>query len=214
MPREIYYNYNEALDNKQKLPDSIIHGIDLLNSVNPYFRIPTGASNCTLNVSQWVGGPPISNSRTMLNEKWAGYNLISEEEAIPGDIVIASNPELDSNHTMLLQKQVKEPKTILFKNKSYDLDVGDWMVEYSNGSSTEDAYTNTALKAYLDNSGDKYGNNKKTELYYVRYVPNDRQEGILPTLYVTPNGNYYHSDIIRFLNRDLSEEYKQKGRHN
>lgn len=186
MPKHIYGNYNEALDVNPLLPDFVIKGID---KVNNWFgwNLPTGTSNCTLTATQWVDPRfPIANSRTITNSGWQyGYNEISADEATPGDLVIARNPEKDANHTMYIT--------------GYNPD-GSLKVAYSTGSTDQSAYRERPLSEYIQLSGDKNGNYKKTNLKYYRYVSPEKDiETILPELIVTNKGNSIDSSRSRQL---------------
>lgn len=197
---KIYSNYSDAKDRQTLFPDFIIKGIDWINHKTGW-NIPKGASNCTLTATQWIDPRfPLLNSRTIIDngEDW-GYNEVSEDEAIAGDLVIARNLKEDANHTMLLSEQVKTPYSHEFYGKQYNMNPGDWIVEYSNGSTDPSSYRKVGLKEYIDNSSEKE-DSKKTDLKYYRYVsPEQGLETILPEVIVTPDKVYMDTSRARVL---------------
>lgn len=149
--------------------------------------IPTAQSNCTLTASQWVNPKvPISRAETIINDgNKYGYVEIPEAHALPGDLIIATNPNNNAHHTMLLSGFTKDQQNHRFQGKDYVLPVSHPLVRYSNGSTHPSGYRKAVgLMEYIDNS------HGKTDIKYYRYYSPDQKEVLLPEIVVTPNGNY------------------------
>lgn len=180
MSNKVYSNYSEAVDSQTLLPDFIIKGIDWLNAKTGW-SIPTGASNCTLTATQWIDpNTPISKAQTILNDSSKyGYKEIPPEHLLPGDLVIATNPNNNTHHSMVISDFNKRKRIHNFLGKDYIIPFDHPLVNYSNGSTDESGYRNNiGLMEYVDNS---YG---KTQLRYFR--KNKDNETLLPELIVTP----------------------------
>lgn len=129
-----------------------------------------GISNCTLSATGWIDpNNQYMSAKNIFNNPSSGYTEIDAGYALPGDLLIAKNPEKNSYHTMLIEGfNGNEP-----------------ILRYSRGGhdTKENLVTGRPLSEYheLDN---KQGGNH-TEDHYFRYnIPN---EYWLPELIVTPN---------------------------
>lgn len=129
-----------------------------------------GISNCTLSATGWIDpNDQYMSAKNIFNNPSSGYTKIDAGYALPGDLLIAKNPEKNSYHTMLIEGfNGNEP-----------------ILRYSRGGhdTKENLVTGRLLSEYheLDN---KQGGNH-TEDHYFRYnIPN---EYWLPELIVTPN---------------------------
>lgn len=170
--REVKSNYLDAKDG----PENILGRTKLAAQVlarmaqdagwNP---IGSGISNCTLTATQWIDPKnPIMNSRNIVNDPGKfGYVQVSAEDAVPGDLIIATDPLGDSRHTMLIEGFDKSNKPI---------------VSYSKGMGTPDALVqDIPLDEYHRRDFIQGGNHLNDSFY--RYLKN----GIpLPEITVTP----------------------------
>ena len=194
--RETASNYDEAVDlDISSIRNQITNWIDHYNNgvkiynkyANPAVgykpQLPTGLSNCTLTATQWVNpNTPIGKAQTIIDngEKY-GYRQIPEVHALPGDLVIATNPENNHHHTMLLTGFINKPQHHTFQDKDYVLPEGHPLVRYSNGSTHPSGYRKSVgLMEYIDNS-----EGKTNVRYYRHYDPGDI-EILLPEIVVTP----------------------------
>ncbi len=128
--------------------------------------IPTFSSNCMLTASQWVdphNALARSASLWYSPEKY-GYTQISQDTAIPGNLVIAKNPNNEVYHTMMINGFADKDYQFNFDGKLYPVKKGDIMVNYSRGGdSPNNLRTNIPLSVYIANS------EGKTDTKYFRY---------------------------------------------
>lgn len=145
----VYNNYSDAKDFNM---NPFIYGIrKTLNNAG----LKSGISNCTLCATQWIDPKnPIKSAATIFDPNGnSGYYRISEDEALPGDLLITKNPERGSYHTMLIESYDKNNKPVL---------------RYSTGGPTNDSLrTGVSLDAYHQKDNDQGGNH--TEDHYFRY---------------------------------------------
>lgn len=176
-------NYHQAADINVSLPRSwATKAVDWIN--NQFgCDISTGLSNCTLTATQWVNPKlPLARAQSII-DKGYGYTKIPEHYAVPGDLVIATNPLNNAHHTMLLSGFVKQPMTHKFMEKDYNLPQGHPLVRYSNGSTDSSGYRRSVgLMEYIDNS------EGKTDVQYYRYITPGSMEVLIPEITVTPEG--------------------------
>lgn len=178
-------NYNKIGDIFTKIADDLTSTYgDNIKSVmtNPIVstlllwkgKIPTAKSNCTLTATQWVNpDAPISRAQTIIDEGHKyGYHEIPKEYALPGDLIIATNPKTNAHHTMLLQEYSDKDYDSSFMGKNYRIKKGDPLVRYSNGSTNDSGYRNSiALQQYIDNSHGKTNIRYFTHLYPNEHWP-------------------------------------------
>ena len=127
-----------------------------------------------------------------------GYQEIPEYHLLPGDLVIATNPQNNAHHTMLVYDFVKVPYTHKFYDKEYNLPAGHPLVRYSTGTTHNSGYrTGLGLLEYLDNS------EGKTSVKYYRYYNTDQKEVLLPELIVTPNYNTVDYKKPTYINENI-----------
>lgn len=190
MSKPVYSNYEDAVDTDiSKIKSKAVKIADTLSSLIAGDKkiIPTGLSNCTLTATQWVNPKvPINRAQTIIDKgKKYGYVEIPESHAQEGDLIIATNPNDNSHHTMLLTGFNNGQTTHQFQGNNYLLPNDHPLVTYSNGLTTKAGLrTNLGLKEYLDNS------DGKSQLQYFRYIKPGTNEVLLPEITVTPNGNY------------------------
>lgn len=175
----IFNNYEDAIDNNMSNINT--YGRKVLRylqdaGLNP---IGSGLSNCTLSASQWVNpNRPIMRAATIVEDKDKGFQPISAEYAIPGDLLITNNPDTGSYHTMIITGFDENNQPIL---------------AYSNGASNKKAIRkNITLNKYHKLDNEQSGNHKK-DLYYRPLYEN---EVTLPEILVTPNKEKYGGKII------------------
>lgn len=167
---KVYSNYMDAID----APKDVLGKLWLLGrmfarrqqdrGINPF---GSGISNCTLSATQWVDpNNPIMSAKTIVSNPTAhGYIPISVEDAIPGDLIIASNKQDNAFHSMYIDGFDAENNPI---------------VRYSRGAGVPSSLVSgITLGEYH-----KRDNGKHEKDNYYRYVEN----GIpLPEVTVTPN---------------------------
>ena len=128
--------------------------------------ISAGSSNCMLTASQWVdphNALARSASLWYSPEKY-GYTQIPQDTAIPGNLVIAKNPNNEVYHTMMINGFADKDYQFNFDGKLYPVKKGDIMVNYSRGGdSPNNLRTNIPLSVYIANS------EGKTDTKYFRY---------------------------------------------
>lgn len=154
-------------------------------------KLPTGLQNCTLTATGWIcPEAPIGNANTILNDGLNyGYVQIPQEYALPGDLVIASNPDTGANHSMLLANLTSQPTTMTFYGDTYNIPEDHPIMRYSNGSTDPSGYRGyVPLAGYLANSGGK------TQVNYYRHLDPGTGEVLLPPIEVTPQGNIIAGD--------------------
>lgn len=180
-------NYSDAVDGDiSKTRDKVTTFLDNISYMFGSGKIPTGVSNCTLTATQWVNPEqPLMRAQTIIDDgNKYGYYEIPESHVLPGDLVIATNPQNNAHHTMLVYDFVKTPYTHQFYGKQYNIPAGHPLVRYSTGTTHNSGYkTGLGLLEYLDNS------EGKTNVKYYRYFNNDQKEVLLPEITVTPNQN-------------------------
>lgn len=183
--RKVASNYSDAVDTKTLLSDWVIKGLDFLNNNQLFhqmgWKIPTGASNCTLSATQWVNPEiPISRADTIIkNGSKYGYYEIPEAHANKGDLVIATNPQNNAHHTMLIDGFVDRDQYHTFLGTNYFLPQDHPLVSYSTGTTQNTGYRNKiGLKEYLDNS------HGKTDVKYYRHYNTPPTSVLLPELVV------------------------------
>lgn len=120
-----------------------------------------------------------------------GYVQIPKDYTVAGDLVIADDKK-GSYHTMLLTDFSPEEKAVYLNGKEYNVKEGDPMVSYSKGRyNPNNLVKDVPLSGYIDQS------HGKENVRYYRNVERGTAESFLPTITVTPNGNYiYTNDLI------------------
>jgi hypothetical protein len=98
------------------------------------------------------------SAATIFNNPKTGYVEIDNKDAIPGNLLITTNPETGGYHTMMIEGFT---------------DSGEPILRYSNGNHTADALrTNISLSEYHSRDNSHGGNH--TEDHYFRYnYPNE-----------------------------------------
>lgn len=128
-----------------------------------------GISNCTLSATGWVDpNNQYMSARNLFNNPESGYIEIDKAYALPGDLLVAKNPEKDSYHTMLIE----------------GFNGDDPLLRYSRGGhdTKKNLVTGRSLEEYHRLDNEQGGNH--TEDHYFRYnLPN---EYWLPEIVVTP----------------------------
>ena len=128
-----------------------------------------GISNCTLSATGWIDpNNQYMSARNLFNNPESGYVEIDKAYALPGDLLIAKNPEKDSYHTMLIE----------------GFNGNDPLLRYSRGghNTKKNLVTGRSLEEYHRLDNEQGGNH--TEDHYFRYnIPN---EYWLPEIVVTP----------------------------
>lgn len=150
-------------------------------------KVPTGISNCTLTVTQWIDpSQPLMRSQSIIdNGNKYGYAEIPEAHLLPGDLAIATNPTNNEHHTMLVHGFTKEQQNHTFQGKDYILPPDHPLVRYSNGTTHPSGYRRSVgLMEYIDNS------DGKTNVRYFRHYDPGTNEVLLPEIVVTPQGSY------------------------
>ena len=145
---------------------------------------PTGLSNCTLTASQFYG-KPIGRAHTIVtNPKENNLYPVNEEHAIPGTMVIASDPLGNINpkyHTMILSGYADKDYPFEYNGIKYNIKKGEPLVHYSKGKNNKESYKkNIPLRVYNDQSEGKTYNR-----YYRPYDKNGLPNVLLPELIVT-----------------------------
>ena len=128
-----------------------------------------GISNCTLSATGWVDpNNQYMSARNLFNNPESGYIEIDKAYALPGDLLVAKNPEKDSYHTMLIE----------------GFNGDDPLLRYSRGghNTKKNLVTGRSLEEYHRLDNEQGGNH--TEDHYFRYnIPNKYW---LPEIVVTP----------------------------
>lgn len=194
-------NYSDAIDGDiSETRDKVTTFLDNISHIIGSKKIPTGVSNCTLTATQWINPKqPLMKAQTIIdNGNKYGYQEIPEYHLLPGDLVIATNPQNNAHHTMLVYDFVKVPYTHKFYDKEYNLPAGHPLVRYSTGTTHNSGYrTGLGLLEYLDNS------EGKTSVKYYRYYNTDQKEVLLPELIVTPNYNTVDYKKPTYINENI-----------
>ena len=127
-----------------------------------------GISNCTLSATGWIDpNNQYMSAKNLFNNPESGYVEVDKEYALPGDLLIAKNPEKDSYHTMLIE----------------GFNGDDPLLRYSRGghNTKKNLVTGRSLEEYHRLDNEQGGNH--TEDHYFRYnIPN---EYWLPEIVVT-----------------------------
>lgn len=131
----VYSNYSEAKDNPltplQEVSRNTLRWLQD-KRLNPF---GSGVSNCTLTATQWVDpNNPIKNASSIYNSpELYNYVQIDEKDAIPGDIVIAKDPNKESYHTMLINGFAKGDGVYNFDGNDFSYKKGEPLMTYSKG---------------------------------------------------------------------------------
>lgn len=175
-------NYSQAVDmNISKAREWVTDQIQ-----NLFPNCPTGLSNCTLTASQFYG-KPIGRAATIVNNpNKHGFYEVDEKYAIPGTMVIASDPEGTETpryHTMILNGFADKNYPFVYNDILYNVLEGDILTSYSKGKNTIDSWkTNIPLKTYTDQSQGKTRNR-----FYRPLDENGLPNVLLPEIVVTAN---------------------------
>ena len=175
-------------------------------------KFPTGLSNCTLTATQWVDPKhPLMRAQTILDKgKEYGYREIPEYHAYPRDLVIATNPNDNSHHTMLITGFTQKPTPDTFLGKDYILPTDHPLVTYSRGTIHPSSYRRSiGLMEYLDNS------EGKTDVKYYRHFSPGQRRVLLPRITVTPKGNFISNDKpIKVYQGDINVKPMKEQKNN
>ena len=178
----VYSNYDKAKDNP-------IIGFNLWQrnarrylKDNVWDRIPAGISNCTLTATQWVDPTNFVKSAASIisGPEEHGYTQISENDAVPGNLIIAKVPGKESYHTMMIEGFTDKEGSYEYNGKPYSYRKGEPLVRYSRGGH-DDSFLRTGipLSVYTANS------DGHVENYFYRYnYPNSI---FLDEITVTPD---------------------------
>ena len=132
---KVYNNYYKAKDVDVGLPQS--DGYNKLRWLkeNVADFIPTFSSNCVLTATQWVDPfNPLMRSSSIWNTPAKyGYAQITSDIAIPGNLVIARNPNNETYHTMMVSGFTDKDFQFNFNGKIYPIKKGEVLVDYSKG---------------------------------------------------------------------------------
>lgn len=141
-----------------------------------------GLSNCTLSATQWVNPLEFYKSAaSIVNNPDSGYVQIDAQDALPGDLLIAQNPNEGSYHTMLING---------FDSNNQPL------LTYSRGKNDTDSnlVTNRSLSEYHRLDNEQGGSHTKD--YYFR--PTAYNENWLPEItVVAPRIKAYGGSLPR-----------------
>jgi hypothetical protein len=178
---KVYSNYSKAKDNPLSLgQERFRNTLRWLQDrgLNPF---GSGVSNCTLTATQWVDPTnPIKNAKTIVNNpEQYHYQQIDSIDAIPGNIVIAENPNNGAFHTMMIESFADKDGTYDFEGVKYPYKKGDPLMVYSRGGHDNSAIRRgIPLDVYTKNS------EGKTKNRFYRYdYPNNI---MLKEIVVTP----------------------------
>lgn len=170
-------NYSAAADmnitkTRENLTDFIQNNIP---------NCPTGLSNCTLTASQFYGRPVGRASTIVNNPKANNFYQVDEKHAVPGTMVIASDPLGTPNpkyHTMILSGYADKDYPFEYNGIKYDIKKGEPLVHYSKGKNTKESYKkNIPLRVYNDQ-----GEGKVYNRYYRPYDKNGLPNVLLPEI--------------------------------
>lgn len=168
---KVYSNYGQAIDNPLSSEKETFRNTMRWLKDNVWEGIPAGVSNCTLTASQWINpAMPIKNAFSIVNSpKEYNYTQISEEDAVPGNLIIAKVPGKDSYHTMLISDYADKDGSYDFDGKKYKVKKGEPLVTYSRGGHDNSFIRNNVpLSVYTANSD---GHTEKR--YYRHNYPNN-----------------------------------------
>lgn len=153
--RHVYNNYEQAKDSNIGTVSARIRKALRYMKDNVWDAIPAGVSNCTLSATQWVDPTnPIGSAKSLVvNPEMYGYNKIKENEAVPGNLVIAKVPNQDSFHTMMITGFTDKDGEYDFNGKKFQYKKGEPLVTYSRGGSNDSFLRqNVPLSVYTANS--------------------------------------------------------------
>lgn len=94
-----------------------------------------------------------------------GYKQISQEEAIPGDIIILSRGDNHPTHAVMFDSVADQEGT----HNGYPIHIGDTLVNYSNGGRSKDSYRLQGPLPRFDDPNAAGGDFSGVHRYY-RYV--------------------------------------------
>lgn len=162
----VYSNYDKAKDNP-------IIGFNLWQrnarrylKDNVWDGIPAGISNCTLTATQWVDPTNFVKSAASIisDPEEHGYTQISENDAVPGNLIIAKVPGKKSYHTMMIEGFTDKEGSYKYNGKTYNYRKGEPLVRYSRGGH-DDSFLRAGipLSVYTANS------DGHVENYFYRY---------------------------------------------
>lgn len=204
-------NYHAAKDmNITKIRENVT---DFIQSNFP--NCPTGLSNCTLTASQFYGRPIGRASTIVNNPKENNFYQVGEEHAIPGTMVIASDPlgTVDPKyHTMILSGYADKDYPFEYNGIKYNIKKGEPLVHYSKGKNTKNNYKkNIPLRVYNDQ-----GEGKTYNRYYRPYDKNGLPNVLLPELIVTNKkvmgGIEYIYDKMNKSDKNFAKRLRDKNR--
>lgn len=158
---------------------------DMTDFVQKNFpNIGTGLTNCTLTASQFYG-KPIGRAATIVNNpEDNNFYQVDEKHAIPGTMVIASDPigtKDPKYHTMILSGYADKDYPFEYNGIKYNIKKGEPLVHYSKGKNTPESYKKSIpLRVYNDQ-----GEGKTYNRFYRPYDKNGLPNVLLPELIVT-----------------------------
>lgn len=177
----VYSNYSEAKDNPltplQEVSRNTLRWFQD-RGLNPF---GSGISNCTLTATQWVDpNNPIKNASSIYNSpELYNYTQIDEKDAIPGDIVIAKDPNRESYHTMLINGFAKEDGVYNFNGNDFSYKKGEPLMTYSRGGHDASFIRRDVPLSVYTANGDGHTSNT----FYRYNYPNSVT---LPEVVITP----------------------------
>ena len=189
-------NYSEAIDMEvSKIRE------DITNYIQKHFPSRSlGLTNCTLTASQFYGKPIGRASSIVDNPTKYGFYEVDEKYAVPGTMVIASDPEGVKNpkyHSMVLSGFADENYPFEYNNIHYNVEKGDMLTSYSKGRNSESSWkVDIPLKTYNDQSAGKTRNR-----FYRPFDENGLPSVLLPEVIVTPKGNYVYNSQDNRVNK-------------
>lgn len=178
----VFSNYSQAKDSPLSVyQEDFRNGLRFLKD-NIYSGIPAGISNCTLTATQWIDpSNPIKNASSIIATPGKyNYTPINAEDVVPGNLLIARNPEGTSHHTMLVEGFVDKDGTYSFDGKNYKVKKGEPLLRYSRGG-----HDNSFIRKGVPLSVYTANSDGKTENRFFRY--NYPNEVFLPEIIVKPN---------------------------
>lgn len=183
---QIADDYTESYK-KYPILSTIMSPLPISVAYQKFGKVPTRMSNCTLTATQWVNPKqPIMRAATIINNgEQYGYREIPEEHILPGDLVIVTNPNNNTHHTMLISGFTDKEQKHRFMGKDYILPPDHPLVRYSDGSTHPSGYRKSVgLLEYLDNS------EGKTNVRYYRHYDPGEKEVLLPEIEVNPRKSH------------------------
>lgn len=180
----VFTNYDRAKDSPMGEAETQVRNYIRGLYERGLFPWGAGMSNCTLTVSQWVDPTnPLNRAESIYNtpEKY-NYTQIQPEEAVPGNIVVARNPDNGSMHTMMIEKFADQSGIYNFEGKQYAYKKGDPLMVYSRGG-----HDNSAIRRGIPLSVYTAESQGKTDQKFFRY--NYPNEVYFPEIVITSNKN-------------------------